>query len=299
MATKPSKTKTPKSDSVVARQDDGTIQITFTIPFDRVKTERAKVEKELAVGVDVPGFRKGKAPVEKALERIPENTVLEHTLQHILPQLLGKAMTEHKLKLAIYPKFELLKAKPDEDWEVRAVSAELPEVVLGDYKEKIAAEARTGSLWTPEKGDPKEAKLTNEQKQQVAIKALLENIKITIPWILIEEETNSRLSQLLERIERLGLQLDSYLASVGKTAENLRSEYEKQSKDTLSLDLILNKIAEEEKITVPEKHIEEAIAASSADRQLAEKLQTPEQRRILESILRKRATLDHLTTLVN
>lgn len=294
MAAKP-KTEKPR-DIVVAKTDDGTVQMTFTIPYDEIKNERAHVEKELAEGIEVPGFRKGKAPLDKALGKIPEGEIIEHTLQHILPQLLGKAMTVHKLRLAIYPRFELIKTKPDEDWEVRATSAEFPEVNLGDYKEKILAEARSSSLWTPGKGD-KDQKLTPDQKQQIVIKALLENIKITIPLILVEEETNSRLGQLLERIEKLGLQLESYLKSIGKTVEVLRAEYEKQSRDTLALDLILNKVADEEGIAIKEEEIKAAIAASSGDPGLAEKLETPEQKRIIESILRKRAALEKLTEL--
>src|SRR6185369_9129055 len=163
--------------------------------------ERTHVEKELVENVEVHGFRKGKAPLEKALEKVPESTIIEHTLQHILPALLGKAMTEEKLRLAIYPKFELLKANPDEDWMVRAISAELPEVELGDYKKIIKGEAASSSLWTPDKGSKEPVKLTPDQKQQIAIKALLDHVKITLPYILIEEETNSRLGQLLERIE--------------------------------------------------------------------------------------------------
>jgi trigger factor len=148
MATK--KTSEPKApkpgkDIAVAKLDDGTVQITFIIPYAQVVKERAHVEKELTEGVEVPGFRKGKAPLEKALEKVPESTIIEHTLQHILPPLLGKAMTEEKLRLAIYPKFELLKANPDEDWMVRAISAELPEVKLGDYKKLIKGEAASGS----------------------------------------------------------------------------------------------------------------------------------------------------------
>jgi hypothetical protein len=37
---------------------------------------------------------------------------------------------------------------------------------------------------------------------------------------LIDEEVNSRLSKLLERIEKLGLTLESYLSSIGKTAQD-------------------------------------------------------------------------------
>ncbi len=312
MATKAPKQETTKN-IIVAKTDDGTVQITFTIPYADIARERTHVEKELIKDVEVAGFRKGKAPLEKALEKIPESSIIEHTLQYMLPRLLGQAMTEHRLRLALYPKFELIKANQNEDWEVRAISAEFPEVALGNYKEtlrlrlketlrlslkeKIAAEARTSTLWTPDKGK-NEKKLTTEQKQQLAIKALLEHVEIKIPRLLIEEETNSRLSQLLERIEKLGLTLDSYIASVGKTPDSLRHEYEKQAKETLSLDFILNKISDTESLTVEKKEVDSAIEASKADRSLAEKLETPEQRRILESILRKRKALEYISSLI-
>lgn len=298
MATKAKSTPKENKDTiVVAKTDDGSVQINFSIAYADIVRERLKVEKELAENVDIPGFRKGKAPMEKALAKIPEGEIIEHTLQHILPALLGKAIQEHKLRLAIYPKFELLKANKDEAWEIRALSAEFPEVELGNYKEIIASEARSNALWTPEKGE-KDKPLAPDQKQQIVMKALLESVKVTIPTMLIEEETNSRLGQLLERIERLGLNLDSYLASIGKTVELLRSEYEKQSRDTLTLDLILNKVADTEGIAVSKNELEEAISASSADQNLSQQLQNPEQQRIVESILRKRKALDFLTSLV-
>jgi len=49
---------------------------------------------------------------------------------------------------------------------------------------------------------------------------LLRNIKIEIPKLLIEEEVNTRLSQLLERIEKLGLDLEKYLQTIGKQPRN-------------------------------------------------------------------------------
>ena len=49
--------------------------------------------------------------------------------------------------------------------------------------------------------------------------------------------------------------LESYLKSVGKTAEILRAEYEMQAKDAISLELILNAIADDEKIGVPRRKL--------------------------------------------
>ena len=283
--------------SALAKTPDGGIQITFTIPFELVSVEREEALKEYAKDVEVPGFRKGKAPLEKVRERVPAGSLIEHTLSHLLPKALAEVIGKEKIRPAIYPKFELIKAEEGEAWEIRAVTCEVPQVSLGDYKKVISGALRAGSIWTPGKGEkPKEP--SKEEKEQKIIHALLETVKVEIPKLLIDEEVNARLSNLLERIERLGLALDGYLASVGKTTDSLRAEYEVQAKNTIALDLILSTIAREEKIDVKETEVDAAIAAAGAEPKVAERLKTPEQRRLIRGVLARRAALDSLSALL-
>lgn len=294
------KTQT-KIGSVLAREDNGNIQITFSLPFEIVEKAKSEALIELTKETEIPGFRKGKAPVAEVAKKVSPEQLIEKSLGKILPEALGEAITEHKLKPAIYPKFELIKAIEGETWEVRALTCELPEVKLGDYKKEIIGKAKVSSIWTPGKGDEKSKEKkepTAQEKEGEVVKILLESFKINIPQILVEEEVNARLSSLLERIEKLGLNLDSYLASVGKDPQALRGEYEVQAKNTISLELILESIAQEEKVEVKEAEIDEAIKASSGNAGLSQKLNTPEQRRMIASILRKRQTLDKLVSLI-
>lgn len=298
--------------STIAKNEDGTIQITFTIPFSLIKTKREEALKRLSKDVEVPGFRKGNAPISKVASQIPENKLLEETLQTLLPRLFAEAVDKHKLKPATYPKFELVKASEGENWQIRATTCEIPEIVLGDYKKFIAGASRSKSIWTPGQGkEPSSAKSPTlqssgdgaapqgtEEKEQEIIKILLESIKIKIPKILIDEDVNYRLASLLEKIEKLGLGLDGYLASIGKTADTLRAEYEKQASDSISLTLILNKIAQAENIKVEEKDVEKMIEVSAASQTEREKFDTPEQRKLIRSILARRAVLDSLATLL-
>lgn len=291
-----------KVKSTVAKSEDGTLQIIFTIDYGLIEETRNEVIEEYAKDIEVPGFRKGNAPKAKVLEKIPQDSLIQHTLSHILPHALGDAIDEHKIKPAIYPKFELIKAKDGEAWEIKATTCELPEVTLGDYRKNIQGEARSSKLWTPGKGDPKDeshsAKATRDQKEQVVIKGVLDSTKVVIPKILIEEEVNVRLSNLLERIEKLGLNLDSYLGSIGKTPESLRVEYEQQSETTLKLDLALGKIIQDEKVKVEDKAVEDAVKASQADPSMVKPDQIEEQKRVVRRILEKRAILDSLVALL-
>ncbi len=314
--TKDSKTKKPKkwsvksaektAPSVIARSDDGTIQITFTIAYNKINKARLEAARELGKDIDISGFMKGKAPLDKVIEKIPPNTLVEKTLAKILPKLLGEALKKHNLKPAMYPKFELIKAKDGEDWQVRATTCELPKIELGDYKKAISGASKAKAIWTPDKGKmgvgeaDKDGKgeLTQAQKEQEVYKILLESVKFGIPKLLINDEVNSRLSKLLERVEKLGLSLESYLKSLGKTAEQLRNEYEQQAKNTIKLDFILAQIVKQENIQIKKEQVDAAVNAGAADPNLAKKLDTPQQRRLIESILARRTVLDSLTSLL-
>ena len=299
MATKNNVVGGEKVSHVIAREGNGNIQIMFTIPYDLVKKEKDEALSHLSKDVEVPGFRKGMAPVNLAAEKISQSTLIEHALSHILPEALSQALTQNKLKIAVYPKFELVSAEEGKPWQIRGVTCELPEVSLGDYKEKIKGSTRASALWTPDKGKPDEKKeLSHEEKEQIVIKSLLENVKVAIPQILIEEEADSRLSSLLARLEKLGLALESYLASIGKKPEDIRAEYANQAREAITLDLILNKVVEMEKIKVEDKEVEAALNMSQATNGKDRSNEDPESRRkLIESILKRRAALDYLISL--
>lgn len=268
----------------VAKTPDGSVQINFTIPFAEIEKARQKAIAELARDVEVPGFRKGMAPVEKAKEKISKEKLLEKTLLSVIPALLAEAIAEEKIKPATYPKIELLKADENEPWEVRALTCELPIFDLPDYK------AMLNSL-------PKPEGQTRDQKISEIVKLLIESTKITVPNVLVEEEVNARLSNLLERIEKLGLKLDGYLSSVGKTPETLRADYEEEAKRAISLELILNAIAQKENIDVTPEKVEEALKATEASHG-HEHPHDDQETNVVRSILRRSAVLDSLVALM-
>ena len=94
---------------------------------------------------------------------------------------------------------------------------------------------------------------------------MLDSITVQIPGILVDNETDRLLSQTLEDVKKLGLTLDQYLSSTGKNPQILREDYKKKAENDIKLEFALIKIAEEEKITVEEKEIQEAINASKSE----------------------------------
>lgn len=277
----------------IAKQTDGTVEVNFVIPSSIFLEHQEHVLEHLAKEVTVAGFRPGKAPADKAKEKIKPEILIQETFSHILPEEYTQAIVREKINPAIYPKFEITKVPDNQEtgnWEAKATTCELPDIDLGDYK-KIAQESLN------EKNESGK-ELTREEKENRVLKAYLSKSTFVIPKIIIDEEVSSRLSSLLHRIEKLGLTIEGYLSSIKKSVEDLKSEYEAQAVEAIRLELILTKIGDLEKIDVSENEISEAVKISSGgDANASKKLDTPDQRRIIGSVLRKRKVLDLLISL--
>lgn len=296
-----SKAAEASNKAVLARLDDGTIQITLSIPQEKIAQAQEEVIAEFVKEIEVPGFRKGKAPLDIATKRLDKQKVYEHSLQHLLPEAYANAIEGHQLRPILAPRFELISVEEDKDWVVRAITCEVPSIDLGDYKKAIKDSGKVDLILTPETDKEKDKEQTREEKEQQVIKALLDNVKIKLPRVLVEEEVNHKLSQLLEQVQRLGLTVEQYMASTGRTVEQLREEYARQAEDSIKLVLLLNKVGDEEKITVTETEVDEVVNASlnaTGDSAARESIDTPEQKRLVYSILLRRKTLDSLVSLI-
>jgi len=283
--------------STLAKTDTGEVQLTITIPKAQVKKAYDEALKEAVKEVIVPGFRKGKAPQNLAEQRIDKSKLYERVLQQIVPQAYTQAIKEHKLAPIISPKVELLKAQEGQDWEFRATTCERPEVKLGDYKDKIKKALAPTKLWTPDKGKPKEGgKPTLEEKTQKVIQALLQEVKFSLPQVLVEEELNRALANLINQTNSMGLTVDQYLTSIGKSTEQIRGEYRARVESDLRLQLTLDEIARKEKIEISQKEIDDLIKATG-DEKIRENLNTPLQRAYIKGVLLRRKALDFLAKL--
>lgn len=272
---------------------DGTVTLTMTIPWSKVADVKESVTTELLNEVEIAGFRKGKAPREVAQKKLDSGKIYEEVVQKLLPQAYSDAVKEHNLKPIVLPKIEMVEAKEGSDWVIRAHTAQKPTVTLGDYKKAIrqAKIAKQTKIWTPGQ-EPKQDK---QEKMTLGelLDALLSVVTCQIPDILIENEVNRSLSDLIDQTKKLGLTVDQYLASTGRTAEGIRKEYVDQAKKTLTLEFALEAVADKESIFVSDDDVQTAIKSAKTDQ---ERAQLSKERYYLASILRRQKTLDFLAS---
>jgi FKBP-type peptidyl-prolyl cis-trans isomerase (trigger factor) len=88
------------------------------------------------------------------------------------------------------------------------------------------------------------------------IEALLEKTPMSVPRIFIESEQEKILAQMREDVQKFGTTFEDYLKRANKTEDGIRNEFREQATKRAKLQLILNKLAEEEKIETDEKAVE-------------------------------------------
>ena len=105
--------------------------------FLRIEMEPAEVEESLeqsyhrlASRVNIPGFRKGKAPRDVLERYIGRESLLEDALNNLLPQAYEKAIKEQEIEAIATPSIEIAQTDPV---VFKATVPLKPTIELGDY----------------------------------------------------------------------------------------------------------------------------------------------------------------------
>jgi len=273
------------------------VEILLTIPWEEIKKTYDEVIEKAGKTTPVKGFRNGKAPKKIVEENLDKQKVYSEVLQQIIAKYYQNAISQNNLNPITSPKISLVSAQEGKDWEIKILFGEKPKIELGNYKNELSKINKSTSIWIPGKDEietEEEKKKKTDDKVQNIIKWLLENIKADVPEILLDEEVNLRLSELIDQTQKLGMTIEQYLASSGKTADELKAVYRKQAEELWQMEFILGEVSETEKIQVDNKDIDEVILKAKTEE---ERKSLESQRYFLASLLRRQKTLDFLTKL--
>ena len=125
---------------------------------------------------------------------------------------------------------------------------------LGDFKDVADFRVKVKKNLIEDK-KRKEA----EKKKLALAEEIIKASKINLPRILIDSELSKMEAQLEDDILRMGGNVPEYLKHIKKTMEDLKKDWEPDAEKRAKLQLILNKIASDEKIFVPEMKVEEEV----------------------------------------
>lgn len=109
-------------------------QIALDIEVDQERLDKAvdQAYRRFAGQVNVPGFRKGKAPRTMVERIVGPDRIMEEALEHLLPDVVGEAIEQEHVEAFGRPRVESVEMDP---LRLRAMVPLPPHVELGKYDE--------------------------------------------------------------------------------------------------------------------------------------------------------------------
>ena len=95
-----------------------------------------------------------------------------------------------------------------------------------------------------------------EKKRAEILEEIIKETPIEVPEVLIESEINKLQSQFEETLKSMKFNLNDYLKQIKKTEEEIKKEWAPDAEKRAKLQLIINKIALDEKLEADLKDIE-------------------------------------------
>ncbi len=121
-------------NTTIEKQQDNIVKVDIEIPAKDAVTYYNNAAKKLAQYVNIPGFRKGKAPRNIVEQNIGEERIKHEALESALPKIFSDVVKENNFDLVTQPYVESYDYKVGEDLKITAKLELRPEVTLGQYK---------------------------------------------------------------------------------------------------------------------------------------------------------------------
>lgn len=138
----------------------------------------------------------------------------------------------------------------------------------------------------------------NELDFEEAILQEVEKITtVELPEILIQDELNRMLVSLQRRVADMGLLLEDYLKSQGKTLDQIKNEWRVQAEKNVRMELGLSEIARMENVTISDEELK-AEVDKIQDQKIKAQFEAQEPKLHLRHALRQTRTLDLLKKMV-
>ena len=204
-------------------------------PFDGGKAEGYTLT--LGSGAFIPGFEDQLVGLKAGEEKTVEVTFPESYTK----ELAGKAATfqckVHEVKETIKPELDDEFAKDVSEFDT-----------LADLKKDI------------------KARLTKTRQEEsdrafedAAVDAAAKNMTVEIPACMIDEQVDRQMEQFGYQLQMQGMKMEDYAKMMGGNVDGLRQSLRPMAEQTVRTSLLLEAVAEAEKIEVLDEEVEEEL----------------------------------------
>ena len=118
----------------IEKLPENVVKVEIEIPAKDAINYYNNAAKRLAQYVNIPGFRKGKAPRNILEQHIGEERIKHEALENALPRIFADVVKENNFDVVAQPYVETYTFNVGEDLKITAKIELRPEVTLGEYK---------------------------------------------------------------------------------------------------------------------------------------------------------------------
>ena len=122
-------------ETKIEKLPENVVKVDIQIPAKEAVEYYNNAAKKLAQYVNIPGFRKGKAPRNVLEQHIGEERIKHEALENALPRIFSEVIRENGFDVVAQPYVESYEYKIGEDLKIVAKIELRPEVTLGQYKD--------------------------------------------------------------------------------------------------------------------------------------------------------------------
>ena len=121
-------------ETKIEKLPENIVKVDIEIPAKDAVNYYNNAAKKIAEHVNIPGFRKGKAPRNVVEQHIGEERIKYEALEYALPRIFSEVIRENDFDVVAQPYVESYKYNVGEVMTIVAKIELRPEVTLGDYK---------------------------------------------------------------------------------------------------------------------------------------------------------------------
>ena len=110
------------------------VKLTFNIEAEKFEEAMKKVYAKTAKYFNIPGFRKGKAPMQLVERQYGSAIFYEDAFNELVPDIYDEAIKENKIEAVSKPNIDIVQMEKGKELIFTAVVETKPEVELGKYK---------------------------------------------------------------------------------------------------------------------------------------------------------------------
>jgi trigger factor len=116
------------------KQESNQVSMNVEVEQAQVTKEYEKHFRQASAQLNIPGFRKGKAPKKIAERYLATDAILQEAINHVISQAYSEAVAKEEIEPITEPEIDLVQFGLDKDLVFKAKVEVRPEVELGEYK---------------------------------------------------------------------------------------------------------------------------------------------------------------------